>query len=185
MVVAGPFGKEVFLELRRKKLEEEKRKGGESASRVPTEMTSQKGNLMPPTAEKKKGKRKDRTARPSTPQSSSTKKSQGTSSADSATDSLSAMFDAQLKINQGIEVSLSSEEAEIVLAMRPKTMMYALNEFHPRAMVMGRHLNTVLSQLPETSKLAAEIESLQRELAEANNRRQETSKHSAKSHISY
>ena len=70
------------------------------------------------------------------------------------------MFDAQLKINQGIEVSLSSKEAEIVLAMCPETVLYALNEFHARAMVMGRHLNTVLSQLPETSKLTVEIESL-------------------------
>jgi len=85
------------------------------------------------------------------------------------------MFDAQLKINQGIEVSLSSEEVEIVSAMRPETVLYALNEFHARAMVMGHHLNTMLSQLPETSKLAAEIESLQRELAEANSRRQEVS----------
>jgi len=59
--------------------------------------------------------------------------------------------------------------------MRPEIVLYALNEFLARAMVMGRHLNTVLSQLPETSKLAAEIESLQRELAEANNRRQEVS----------
>ncbi|QCE04998.1 hypothetical protein DEO72_LG8g3040 [Vigna unguiculata] len=59
--------------------------------------------------------------------------------------------------------------------MRPETVLYALNEFHARAMVMGRHLNTVLSQLEETSKLSAEIESLQRELAEANNRRQEVS----------
>jgi len=68
------------------------------------------------------------------------------------------MFDAQLKINKGTEVSLSSEEAEIISAMRPKTVLYALNEFHARAMVMGRHLNIVLSQLPETSKLATEIE---------------------------
>ncbi|QCE00853.1 hypothetical protein DEO72_LG7g2144 [Vigna unguiculata] len=103
MATAGLSGKEVFLELRRKKLEEEKRKGGESASRVPAEMTSQKGDLMPPAAEKKKSKRRDRTARPSTPRSSSPKKSRGTSSVDSATDSLSAMFDAQLKIIQGIE----------------------------------------------------------------------------------
>ena len=174
MVVVGPSGKEVFLELRRKKLEEEKRKGGESASRIPAEVTSQKGDLMPPAA-KKKSKRRDCTARPSTPRSSSPKKSRGASSINSVTDSLSAMFDAQLKINQGIEVSLSSEEAEIVSAMRPKTVMYALNEFHVRAMAMGRHLNTVLSQLEETSKLSAEIESLQRELAEANNRRQEVS----------
>ncbi|QCD83979.1 hypothetical protein DEO72_LG2g4328 [Vigna unguiculata] len=173
MVVVGPSGKEVFLELRRKKLEEEKRKGGESASRVLAEMTSQKGDLMPPIAAKKKSKRRDCTARPSTPRSSSPKKSRGTSSVDGATDALSVMFDAQLKINQGIEVSLSSEEAEIISAMRPKTVLYALNEFHARAMVMGLHLNTVLSQLPETSKLVAEIESLQRELAEANNKRQE------------
>jgi len=47
--------------------------------------------------------------------------------------------------------------------------------FHARAMVMGRHLNTMLSQLPETSKLATKIKSLQRELAEANSRRQEVS----------
>jgi len=123
-------------------------------------MSFQKSDLKPPAAEKKKNKRKDRTARPSTPRSSSPKKSRGTSSADSATDSLAAMFDAQLKINQGIEVSLSSKEAEIVLAMCPETVLYALNEFHARAMVMGRHLNTVLSQLPETSKLTVEIESL-------------------------
>jgi len=44
--------------------------------------------------------------------------------------------------------------------MHPKTVLYALNEFHARAMVMGRHLNTVLSQLPEISKLTAEIKSL-------------------------
>ncbi|QCD89085.1 hypothetical protein DEO72_LG4g23 [Vigna unguiculata] len=118
---------------------------------------------------------RDRTARPSTPRSSSPKKSRGTSSADSATDSLAALFDAQLKINQGIEVSLSSEEAEITSAIHPETVLYALNEFHARAMVMGRHLNIVLSQLPERSKLTVEIESLQRELAEANNRRQEVS----------
>ncbi|QCE11505.1 hypothetical protein DEO72_LG10g2738 [Vigna unguiculata] len=160
MAVAGPSGKEVFLELRRKKLEEEKRKGGESASRVPAETPSQKGDLMPPAAAKKKSKRRDCAARPSTLRSSSPKKSRGTSSADDAADALSAMFDAQLKINQGIEVSLSSEEAEIVSTMRPETVLYALNEFHARAMVMGRHLSTVLDQLPETSKLAAEIESL-------------------------
>ncbi|QCE04999.1 hypothetical protein DEO72_LG8g3041 [Vigna unguiculata] len=77
MAVVGPSGKEVFLELRRKKLEEEKRKGGESASRVPAEMTSQKGDLMPPAA--KKSKRRDCTARPSTPRSSSPKKSRGAS----------------------------------------------------------------------------------------------------------
>ncbi|QCD96952.1 hypothetical protein DEO72_LG6g1662 [Vigna unguiculata] len=117
----------VFLELRRKKLEEEKRKGGESYRRFPAEMSSQKSDLMPPTVEKKKS----------------------------------------------IEVSLSSEEADIVSAMCPKTVLYALNEFHARAMVMGRHLDTMLSQLPKTSKLTAEIENLQRELAEANNRRQE------------
>ncbi|QCD93343.1 hypothetical protein DEO72_LG5g1418 [Vigna unguiculata] len=160
MAAAGPSGKEVFLELRRKKLEEEKRKGGESASCVPAEMTSQKGDLMPPAAAKKKSKRRDCIARPCTPWSSSSKKSRGTSSADGAVDALSAMFDAQLKINQGIEVSLSSEEAEIISAMRPETVLYALNEFHARAMVMGRHLNTMLSQLPKTSKLVAEIESL-------------------------
>jgi len=40
MVVVGPSGKEVFLELRRKKLEEEKRKGGESARRAPAKMSS-------------------------------------------------------------------------------------------------------------------------------------------------
>ncbi|QCD93948.1 hypothetical protein DEO72_LG5g2025 [Vigna unguiculata] len=175
MAVVGPSSKEVFLELRRKKLEEEKRKGGESAGRAPAEMPSQKSDLMPPIVENKKSKRRDRTARSSTPRLSSPKKSRGTSSADSATDSLAAMFDAQLKINQGIEVSLSSEEAEIVSAMRLETVLYALNEFHAREMMMGHHLNTVLSQLPETSKLAAEIESLQRELAEANNRRQEVS----------
>ncbi|QCE02925.1 hypothetical protein DEO72_LG8g941 [Vigna unguiculata] len=134
MATAGPSGKEVFLELRRKKLEEEKRKGGESASRVPGETTSQKGDLMPHAAAKKKGKRRDCTARPSTPRSSSPKKSRGTSSADGAADALSSM-----------------------------------------AMVMGHHLNTVLSQLLETSKLAADIESLQRDLAEANSRRQEVS----------
>ena len=100
--------------MRRKKLEEEKRKGGESASRVPGETTSQKGDLMPHAAAKKKGKRRDCTARPSTPRSSSPKKSRGTSSADGAADALSSMFDAQLQINQGIEVSLSLEEAEIV-----------------------------------------------------------------------
>ncbi|QCE02614.1 hypothetical protein DEO72_LG8g629 [Vigna unguiculata] len=122
MAVAGPSGKEVFLELRRKKLEEEKRKGGESASRAPTEMPSQKGDLMPPVVEKKKSKRRDRAARPSTPRSSSPKKSRGTSSADSVADSLAVMFDAQLKINQGIEVSLSSE-AEIVSPMRLETML--------------------------------------------------------------
>ena len=88
---------------------------------------------------------------------------------------MAALFDAQLKINQGIEVSLSSEEAEITSAIHPETVLYALNEFHARAMVMGRHLNIVLSQLPERSKLTVEIESLQRELAEANNRRQEVS----------
>ena len=109
-----PLVKKCFLELRRKKLEEEKRKGGESASRVPGETTSQKGDLMPHAAAKKKGKRRDCTARPSTPRSSSPKKSRGTSSADGAADALSSMFDAQLQINQGIEVSLSLEEAEIV-----------------------------------------------------------------------
>jgi len=160
MVAAGPFGKEVFLELRRKKLEEEKRKGGESARHAPIEMPSQKSNLMPPAAEKKRSKHKDHAARPSTPRSSSLKKSRGTSSVDSATDSLAALLDSQLKINQGIEVSLSSEEAEIVSAMRPETVMYALNEFYARAMVMGRHLDKVLSQLLETSKLTAEIENL-------------------------
>ncbi|QCD83081.1 hypothetical protein DEO72_LG2g3425 [Vigna unguiculata] len=82
MAAAGPSGKEVFLELRRKKLEEEKRKGGESASRVPTETPSHKGDLMPPAAAKKKSKRRDCAARPSTPRSSSPKKSRGTSSAD-------------------------------------------------------------------------------------------------------
>ena len=109
MATAGLSGKEVFLELRRKKLEEEKRKRGESVGRGPAEMTSQKGDLMPPTVEKKKSKCRDRTVRPSTPRSSSPKKSRGTSSTDSATDSLSAMFDAQLKINQGIEVFLIVE----------------------------------------------------------------------------
>ena len=59
--------------------------------------------------------------------------------------------------------------------MRLEAVLYALNEFHARAMVMGHHLNTVLSQLLETSKLAADIESLQRDLAEANSRRQEVS----------
>ena len=86
---------------------------------------------------------------------------------------MAALFDLQLKINQGIEVSLSPEEAEIVSAMRPETVLYALSEFHARAMVMGRHLDTVLSQLSETSKLTFEIENLQRQLAETNNRRQE------------
>ena len=59
--------------------------------------------------------------------------------------------------------------------MRLEAVLYALNEFHVRAMVMGHHLNTVLSQLLETSKLAADIESLQRDLAESNSRRQEVS----------
>ncbi|QCE05000.1 hypothetical protein DEO72_LG8g3042 [Vigna unguiculata] len=128
MVVVGPSGKEVVFPL----------------------------DYAP--AAKKKSKRRDCTARPSTPRSSSPKKSRGASSINSVTDSLSAMFDAQLKINQGIEVSLSSEEAEIVSAMRLKTVMYALNEFHVRAMAMGRHLNTVLSQLEETSKLSDSLQ---------------------------
>jgi len=132
-------------------------------------------DLMPHAAEKNKSKRKDRAARPRTPRPSSPKKSRGTSSINSAADSLAALFDSQLKINQGIEVSLSSEEAEIVLAMHLETVLYALNELHARAMVMDRHLDIVLSQLPKTGKLTAEIENLQRELTEANNRRQEVS----------
>ena len=88
---------------------------------------------------------------------------------------MAALFDSQLKINQGIEVSLSLEEAKIVSTMRLETVLYALNEFHARAMVMGRHLDTLLSQLPEISKLTVKIENLQRELAKANNRRQEVS----------
>ena len=64
---------------------------------------------------------------------------------DGTTDSLAALFDSQLKINEGIEVSLSSEDAEIILAMCPYTVLYALNEFQARAMVTGRHLETMLS----------------------------------------
>jgi len=171
MAAASPSGKEVFLELRRKKLEEEKRIGGESSRRAPINMPSQRSDLMPPTVEKKKSKRKDCITRPSTPRPSFPKKSRDSSSVDSAADSLAALFDSQIKINQGIEVSLSSEEAEIVSAIRPETVLYALNEFHARAMVMGRHLGTMLSQLPEISKLTVEIENLQRELAKTNNRR--------------
>jgi len=42
-------------------------------------------------------------------------------------------------------------------------------------MVMGHHLETMLSQLPDTDKLTTEIENLQKKLVEANNRRQEVS----------
>jgi len=34
-------------------------------------------------------------------------------------DTMSALFDSQLKINEGIEVSLSLEEAKIVSTIRP------------------------------------------------------------------
>jgi len=75
MVAACPSSKEVFLELKRKKLEEEKRKGGESSRRAPTKIPSQKSDLMPPGTKKKKSKHKDRTTRLSTPRPSSPKKS--------------------------------------------------------------------------------------------------------------
>jgi len=59
--------------------------------------------------------------------------------------------------------------------MRLETVLYTLNEFQARVMVMGHHLETMLSQLPDTDKLTTEIENLQKKLVEANNRRQEVS----------
>jgi len=75
MAAIGPSIKEVFLELRRKKLEEEKRKTGKSSRRPSIEVPAERSDLMPPIVEKKKSKHKDYIARRSTPLPSSPKKS--------------------------------------------------------------------------------------------------------------
>jgi len=173
MAAVGGSGKDIYLELRRKRMEEEKKKSGGSAGRMTVEGSSQRGDLLPPPVEKKRGKRHDRPSKPGTPHPPSPKKTR--TAEEESQDALSALFDAQLKINEGIEVSLSPEEAEIVSAIRPETVLYALNEFQARAMVMRRHLETVLSKLPDSSRLSVEIQTLQRDLAEANQRRQEVS----------
>jgi len=173
MAAAGGSGKDIYLELRRKRMEEEKKKSVGSVGRMAAEGSSQRGDLLPPPVEKKRGKRHDRPSKPGTPRPPSPKKTKNTEERDQ--DALSALFDSQLKINEGLEVSLSPEEAEIVSAIRPETVLYALNEFQARAVVMGRHLETVLSKLPESSRLSGEIQVLQRDLAEANQRRQEVS----------
>jgi len=175
MAAAGPSRREVFLELRRKRLEEEKRRTCESSHRSGTESDAQRGDLLPPPAEKKKSKHKDCPSKPSTPQPPSPKKTWGSVSNESMPDSFVTLFDSQLKISEGIEVSLSAEEVDIVSALHAKTVLYVLNEFQARAMVMGRHLETVLSKLPDANKLGAEIKTLQSELAEANRQMQEMS----------
>ena len=171
MAAIGSSEKDVYLELRRKRVEEEKKSGG-SSGRTEAEGSSQRGDLLPPPVEKK-SKRRDRLSKPGTPRPPSPKKTQNVEEGNK--DSLSALFDSLLKINEGIKVSLSLEEAEIVSAIHPKVVLYALNEFQARAMVMGRHLETVFSKLADSSRLAAEIETLQRDLAEVNHRRQEVS----------
>jgi len=173
MAAAGGSGKDIYLELRRKRMEEEKKKSGGSAGRMAAEGSSQRGDLLPLPVEKKRGKRHDRPSKPGTPRPPSPKKTRNAE--EGGQDALSALFDSQLKINEGIEVSLSLEEAEIVSAIRPETVLYALNEFQARAVVMGRHLETVLSKLPNSTRLSGEIQTLQRDLAEANQRRQEVS----------
>ncbi|QCD95782.1 hypothetical protein DEO72_LG6g478 [Vigna unguiculata] len=154
-------------------MEEEKKKSGGSAGPMAAEGSSQRGDMLPPPVEKKRGKRHDRPSKPGTPRAPSPKKTRNAE--EGGQDALSALFDAQLKINEGIEVSLSLEEVEIVLALRLETVLYALNEFQVRAMVIGRHLETVLSKLPDSSRLSVEIQTLQRDLAEANQRRQKVS----------
>jgi len=58
MAAASGSGKEVYLELRRKRIEEEKKSGG-SAGRTVIEGSSQRGDLLPPHVEKKMSKRRN------------------------------------------------------------------------------------------------------------------------------
>jgi len=171
MAAGGGSGKDVYLELRRKRIEEEKKKSGGSAGRTAAEGLSHRGDLLPLPIEKKRSTRRDRPSKPGTRRPPSPKKTRNAE--EGSKDSLSALFDSQLKINEGIEVSLSSEEAEIVSAIRSEAVLYALTEFQARAMVMKRHLETVFCKLPDSSRLSVEIETLQRDLAEANHMRQE------------
>jgi len=135
MTTSGSTNKDLFLELRRKRVEEEKKKVNGSSGITITEASTHRGDMMPPPIEKSKSKCKDRSSKSGTPRPSSPKKG-CTTFFEGGVDALATLFDSTLKINEGIKVTLSTDEADIVSTIRLEALLYALNEFQARAIIM-------------------------------------------------
>jgi len=87
---------------------------------------------------------------------------------------LTTFLDSKHKINERIDVTLTCEEVGIMSNAHPKILLYVLNEVQSHTIVMGRQLDNVLRNIPDTSKLAIEVESLKKALSTASSEKKES-----------
>ena len=73
-----------------------------------------------------------------------------------------------MQIYDGMSITLSQEEANLITESPFPTLMKAFTEFQSRALVIGRHMGHELIKVGQTEDLEAKVASLKKQLRVAN-----------------
>jgi len=158
-------GQKSRFHLLREKLNERK-KGGDNAPGT-SSATQPKGAIgvgsprPPPAAEKRKRKTAQKDAGSSG--SPSPKRSRVSGDA-----SYQRLMGAEMQIYDGMSITISQEEANLITESPLPILMKAFAEFQSRALVIGRHMGHELIKVGQTEDLEAEVALLKKQLRVAN-----------------
>ena len=158
--------------LLREKLNERKKSGdpmaGTSAAIQSKIGAGTSSPRPPPVAEKKRKKTTPKDGGSS--RLSSPKRSRVSEDA-----SYQRLMGSEMQIYDGMSITISQEEANLITETPVPTLMKAFAEYQSRALVIGRHIGHELIKVGETEDLEAEVALLKKQLRAANSEKEKFS----------